>query len=322
MKTPELIRVAAIAVIASLSLTGCAQIPKAKAETPPQRPMIAQAQAAALMKSYDTANNKANATRDSKLMATIEDGDLLAQSLGSFDMEGRLGNKSLYKPFTHPNPVAFVPTAGSYPRAFFVYSKHSDDAKANVLNIFRRSDAAAPWKKVISGSSEVLLPPIVVGPSGLATVVAPGASGYAVKPRDVAPLLAKAMLNSKSPEGAKFATSPILTKYNVDYAENQAAMKGQGTVSRAFAPTKDIYAIKTKDGGVLVAGGMSWHVVSSLKGALQWTPAKSSLTYRMHPTPFTSQRNEFNATWAVQIPVKGPLKLVSWSSNWANFTAS
>jgi hypothetical protein len=284
--------------------------------------MITQAQAAALMKNYDAINNKANAKRDSKLMATVEAGDLLAQSLGSYFMDGRLGDKTPYELYTHPNPIAFVPTAGAYPRAFFLYSKSSWDAKTNVLNVFRRSDAAAPWKKVIALYSEELLPPIAVDRSGLATVVAPGASGYAVKPVDVAPLLAKAMLSAKSPEGAKFATSPILTEYNKDYANEQAEAKPQGTATREFTPTKDIYTIKTKDGGVLVTGGMSWQAGSSLTGNWEYTPDKSDDTYSLHPTPYRSYLNEYDSTWAVQIPVKGPLKLVLWDRSWANFTAS
>jgi len=236
-------------------------------------------------------------------------------------MDGRLGDKTPYKHFTFPKPIAFVPPAGAYPRAFLVYSKYSPNAKVNVLNVFRRSDAAAPWKKVIMGFSEGLLPPIAVGPSGLATPVAPGASGYAVKPIDVAPLLAKAMLSAKSPEGAKFASSPILTNYNTAYAKEQTAVKGKGTATRKYAPTKDIYAIKTKDGGVLVTGGMGLQVASSLTG-WEYTPEKSWDTYRLHPTPYQSDLYEYNAMWAVQVPVKGPLKLLTWDDAWANFSAS
>ena len=156
-------------------LTGCANLPVQKAAAPPERPMITQALAAALMKNYDAVNNKANAKRDSKLMATVEDGDLIVKSLGGYSMDGRLGDKTPYKPFTHPKPIAFGQPAGAYPRAFFVYSKVSWGAKANVVNVFRRADAAAPWKSVMSGSVEGPLPPIAVGPSGLATMVAPGA---------------------------------------------------------------------------------------------------------------------------------------------------
>jgi len=322
MSTAAMIRVGGIGVIAGLVLTGCAQLPTQKAAAPPERPMITQAQAAALMTNYETTISKANAKRDSKLVATVEDGDLLAQRLGSYSMDGRLGDKTAHEPFTFPKPVAFVPTAGAYPRAFFVYSKASVDAKANVLHVFRRSDAAAPWKKVIILGGEELLPPIAVDPSGLATPVVPGASGYAVKPSDVAPLLAKAMLNAKSPEGAKFATSPILKQYNKDYAEEQAAAKPQGTATRKFTPTKDIYAIKTKDGGVLVTGGMGWQAGSSLTGNWEYTPEKSSDTYRLHPTPYQSFLYEYNAMWAVQVPVKGPLKLLKWDTAWANFSAS
>jgi len=160
MSTAAIIRVAGVGVIAGLVLTGCAVLPTQKAETPPELAMITQAQAVALMKNAGTLNNKANAKRDSKLEATVEGGDLIVMDVASYSMSRRLGDKSPSKPFTHPKPIAFVPTAGAYPRAFFVYSKVSWDAKTNVLNVFPRADAAAPWKKVIAGYSEKLLPPI------------------------------------------------------------------------------------------------------------------------------------------------------------------
>ena len=160
MNRAAMIRFGGIGVIAGLMLTGCGVMPTQKAAAPPERPMITQAQAVALMKNAGTLNNKANAKRDSKLEATVEGGDLIVMDVASYSMSRRLGDKSPSKPFTHPKPIAFVPTAGAYPRAFFVYSKVSWDAKTNVLNVFRRADAAAPWKKVIAGYSEKLLPPI------------------------------------------------------------------------------------------------------------------------------------------------------------------
>jgi len=280
------------------------------------------------MKNYDSISYKANVKSDSKLTATIADGGLLAQTLGSYHMARLLGDKLPYKRYRSPKPIAYIPPAGAYPRAFFVYTKTSGNAKAKRLDVFRRSDAAAPWKKVILTSSEKPLPPIAVGPSGLATAVAPDASGYAVKPIDVAPLLAKALLSAKSPEGAKFATSPMIRKSNKayldeqKYVDQQAEVKGQGTRSRSSFPTKDISAIKTKDGGVLVTGGMSTRGVSRLTGGSHWTPEKSWEFYRVHPAPYTSERHEFEAMWVVQISVKGLLKLVSYEESWTSFTMS
>jgi hypothetical protein len=328
MSRAAMIRLGGIGVIAGLILTGCADKPTQKAVTPPERPMVTQAQVAALMKNYDTISYNANVKSDAKLIATIEDGSLLARTVGTYHMARLLGDKLPYQRYTSPKPTAYIPPAGAYPRAFFVYLKTSGKTKANRLDVFRRSDAAAPWKKVVIASSEKPLPPIAVGPSGLATAVAPDASGYAVKPIDVAPLLAKALLSAKSPEGAKFATSPLIKKSNKTYmdeqnvVDQQAEVKGQGTRSRSSVPTKDISAIKTKDGGVLVAGGMSIRGVARLTGGSHWTPEKSWQIYRRHPAPYTTERSEFEATWVVQIPVKGLLKLVSYDEANTNFTVS
>lgn len=314
--------IGAIGAIASLALTGCALLPEQKADAPPARPVITQAQVNEVMKNYSAVNNKANGKRDARLLATIENGDLFAESAASYAMLGRLGDEAAYKPFTLPKPVVFAPPEGAYPQAFFVYSKNSANPKVNVLSVFRRFDAATPWKRVVSGFSESTLPTIAVDTSGMATMVAPTASGYAVKPIEVAPALAKAMLGATNPEGAKFATSPILTRFSKAYATDRAAVGGKGTATRAFTPTKDIYAIKTQDGGVLVMGGMDWRRAESYTGGWQYTPKKGDEHYSLHPDPLTSFYAEYKATWAVQIPVKGPLKLVSWSSSWTDYGAS
>jgi len=143
-----LIRVGGAIAIASLALGGCAQAPRPKVEAQPARPLITQAQVDQLMKNHDAINNEANGKRDPKLMATIEDGDLLAQDAGIFSMMGRVRDKTPYEPFTFPKPIAFTPPAGGYPQVFFVYSRFSPDPKANVVRVLRRPDAAAPWKSV------------------------------------------------------------------------------------------------------------------------------------------------------------------------------
>jgi hypothetical protein len=328
MSRAAMIRLGGIGMIAGLILTGCAEKPTQKAGTPPERPMITQAQVAALMKNYDTISYKANVKSDSKLTATIADGGLLAQTLGTYRMARLYGDKLPYKPYKSPKPIAFIPPAGAYPHAFFVYTKTSGKVNGTSLHVFRSSDAGAPWKKVIVLSSEKPLPQIAVDPSGLATAIAPDASGYAVKPIDVAPLLAKALLSAKSPEGAKFATSPMIEKANTAYMdrknelEERAGVKGQGRVSRTSVPPKDISAIRTKDGGVLVTGGMSTREVARLTGGSHWTPEKSWRSYRLHPAPYTTERTEFEVLWAVQIPVKGLLKLVLYEEAVTNFTPS
>jgi len=143
MSRAAMIRLGGIGVIAGLILTGCKEQPTQEAGTPPERPMVTQAQVAALMKNYDSISYKANVKSDSKLTATIADGGLLAQTLGSYHMARLLGDKLPYKRYRSPKPIAYIPPAGAYPRAFFVYTKTSGNAKAKRLDVFRRSDAAA-----------------------------------------------------------------------------------------------------------------------------------------------------------------------------------
>ena len=73
---------------------------------------------------------------------------------------------------------------------------------------------------------------------------------------------------------------------------------------------------------MLVTGGMSIRRVMWLTGGSHFTPEKSGDFYRLHPAPYTSELHESEATWAVQIPVKGLLKLVVYDESWTNITLS
>lgn len=320
MITRMMIRVAAIGAVASLALTGCGRLP-GQDTAASQAPVITQARAVEVMTNYSAVNNMANRKRDPKLLATVEDGDLLKASQGGYAMLRRLKDKTPYKPFKYSKPIAFAPRAGAYPWAFLAYAKSSAASKANVLTVFRKNDALTPWKLVVSGSSEGTLPVIALDKSGMATMVAPTASGYAVKPIDVAPALANAMLGTTS-GGGNFATSPILRRFNNAYTKERASAKGRGTATRAFTPTKDIYSVKTQDGGVLVMGGMGWRQEQSYLDGWEYVPKKGDEVYPLHPDPITYFYSVYKAMWAVQIPVKGALKLVSWNSSWANYNAS
>jgi len=318
----SMIRGAAIPVAVGLALSSCAYLPGTAADEAPANPVITQAQATEVVKNYSVVNNKANRKHDARLLSTVENGDLFAGSAAGYTMLDRLGAKNKYTPFTYIKPVAYAPPAGAYPQAFVVYSGNSADPRQNALSVFRRFDAATPWKRVVSGFSESKLPAIQVGETGMATMTAPTASGYAVAPIDVAPALAKAMAGATLPAGVTFATSPIVTRYNEAQSADRVAVKGKGTSARVFTPTEEIYTIKTQDGGVLVMGGMNWRQAESYTDGWQSIPKKGDEIYPLYPDPITSFKSDHKAMWAVQVPVTGPLKLVSWMSTWADYDAS
>lgn len=318
----SMIRAAAIPVVVGLALTGCAALPGKAADEPKANPVITQAKATAVVKNYSVVNNNANRKHDARLLSTVENGDLFAGSAAGYTMLDRLGGKTQYTPFTYVKPVAYAPPAGAYPQAFVVYSGNSANPRQNALSVFRRFDAVTPWKRVVSGFSESKLPAIQVGETGMATMIAPTASGYAVQPVDVAPALAKAMAGAALPAGVTFAPSPIVTRYNEAQSRDRVAVKGKGTSRRVFTPTEEIYSIKTQDGGVLVMGGMNWRQAEAYTDGWQSIPKKGDEIYPLHPDPITSFNSDHKAMWAVQVPVTGPLKVVSWMSTWADYQAS
>lgn len=142
-------RVAAISFIGSLILvaSGCVAVPQKNTDPPYHRPAVTSAVGRAVVARYCELNNKANASRDEKLTATIEGGDLLRMSRAGLTISRATdaSYKNKQPPFSYPNPEIGAPEFSAYPMRFVAKSGVSTDKTENHLGVWERQTAASPW---------------------------------------------------------------------------------------------------------------------------------------------------------------------------------
>ncbi|OPC76616.1 hypothetical protein B4N89_44810 [Embleya scabrispora] len=106
---------------------------------------------------YGEVKAQANATRDDRLLAEVEDGPLLAASTGDYAIE-RAGNEAP-KPFKQSDPFVFVPRQqGGHPRYFAVLARNSrwpSTTHGRDLTYFRQERPNDPWKATFSSPINV-----------------------------------------------------------------------------------------------------------------------------------------------------------------------
>jgi hypothetical protein len=93
---------------------------------------------------YNDINNKANSTRNSKLIATIEGGNLVRESQAGYTIDQYAKAKPAGT-FTYTKPVIGAPQFGSYPMRFVTSSWISDNAKYRHLGLWERETAGSRW---------------------------------------------------------------------------------------------------------------------------------------------------------------------------------
>ncbi|HZX08919.1 hypothetical protein [Kribbella sp.] len=89
-------------------MTGCSAIPRPDTVQTLTRPAITEQGAAAVIKNYNDVNNKANRTRDSDLIATVEGGDLVRQSQAGYKIDRAMKAKPDGS-FSYPKSVIGAP---------------------------------------------------------------------------------------------------------------------------------------------------------------------------------------------------------------------
>lgn len=215
---------------------------------------VTQTEAAAQLAAYVEVNNKANAARDDKLLATYEDGAALVQDKAGFASDRLLSaKKSTIPNFTYVHASYFVPTAVSYPRWFLMKGQMqvtgSAPDKGWKYLLFRQASAGAPWKQVDGAAgtdNDLDHPAIQVGAGGLSELVAQDASGLALAPAKVAALYAQRLTGGAL---GKFSGSDSWASYE---ASEKASRYSKVTFTASAAEGYPTYSIRAQDGGALV----------------------------------------------------------------------
>ncbi|MFF1818618.1 hypothetical protein ACFVWG_15050 [Kribbella sp. NPDC058245] len=240
-----------------LTATSCGLMPpKNNLTVPDRRPAVTVIDAKAVVTKYNEVNNKANATRDDKLAATIESQPTLAQTLAGFQIGRKLdaAGKATDKPFTFTDPVVGAPEFAAYPMRFVVTSGVSGAAGTRQLGVWERESAGAPWlltHSVYPGQS-IALPAM----EGVRTPSRADVTNLATHPTAVAPTLAAYLSGGpKAAEAKAFTPSPGMAKLLEQRAKSKvtdAAESYIAAVSDTFKPAGTPVTFITADGEGLV----------------------------------------------------------------------
>ncbi|MGW6194978.1 hypothetical protein ACWF0M_02415 [Kribbella sp. NPDC055110] len=252
-------------------VAGCAAVPQADSVTVLTRPAITDAAAAAVIKQYNAVNNKANSTRDDKLIATVEGGNLVRESQAGYEID-RVAKDKPTGPFVYTSPVIGAPQSAGYPMRFVSNSGISTDKAYRHLGVWERETAGSPWLITFAAGvkTTVKLPDF----TGIRAATKADDTRLAAAPQVAATSLATYLTGgAKSPRAAAFEPNADITTMLADIVSNRAekAKKRGSTQSMTdvFTAPPESPAFVTKSGTAVVfvsltheytlVPGVNWH---------------------------------------------------------------
>ncbi|WP_328999878.1 hypothetical protein OHA18_36215 [Kribbella sp. NBC_00709] len=235
-------------------VSGCSAVPQADTVTTLTRPAISDAAAAAVIKHYNDVNNKANSTRNSKLIATIEGGNLVRESQAGYTIDQYAKAKPIGA-FTYTKPVIGAPQVGSYPMRFVSSSGISDNAKYRHVGLWERETAGSPWMLMFAAGvpTTVKLPDL----TGIRPATKADDTRLAVAPQLAATSLATYLTGgAASPRAAAFQPNSEIKSLLAGIVSNRAEKAKQPGSTRgitdAFTAPQQSPAYVTKSGTAVV----------------------------------------------------------------------
>ncbi len=252
-------------------VAGCAAVPQADSVTALSRPAITDAAAVDVIKHYNVVNNKANSTRDDKLIATVEGGNLVRESQAGFEID-RVAKDKPTGPFVYTNPVIGAPQSAGYPMRFVSNSGISTNKTYRHLGVWERETAGSPWMITFAAGvpTTVKLPDF----TGLRAATKADDTKLAAAPQVAATSLATYLTGgAKSPRAAAFQPNAAITKMLAGFVSNRAAKaKKRGStqsITDEFSAPPQSPAFVTKSGTAVVfvsltheytlVPGPNWH---------------------------------------------------------------
>lgn len=308
---------AAIGLTTALSLAACAggapssdrapasRKPSATASSnPAPRGVVTLSEANKILDNYQDVNNRANATRDAKLLATVEAGQLYARSKAEFEQFETLSKKDQKDygtPFTFTHRTFYLPAGGDWFAA-----QATTTGKNHTLMVFEKTPATGnAWKKVVSLFPAKTVPP-VESADGVARTAPAATTAGTLAPDGVTAAVEDLFTTGGAKQGAAFPrTSDNVKSILKTYKERGNDLGPQAKVS--FFPSTPlhdkVYALRTHD-GVLAIAPLAHHEESLvLQPGLQITPGKVGSIYDKSPRPVTV--DSFQGETLVLLPEKG-----------------
>ena len=253
----SVITLVALGVTSAATLTGCgggagdAADPGASA-SPTPKGAVTRAQAAKIVDTYVAVNNKANATRNAKLLGTVESGQVHEQSKGdyaTFATWTKTDQSDYEKPFSYQDREYYIPADEDW----FAVKATASGSKTPAVLVFDKEGSS--WKLMSAVYSDAPIPTIDTSNHGLATAVAPSARVGTLAADDVSPAFEDLYETGGKKAGAAIShtTDPAKDALKI-YKDRTTGKLAKWATKKFFA--KDpaygrTYALRLADGGVL-----------------------------------------------------------------------
>ncbi|MER6531626.1 hypothetical protein [Streptomyces sp. NPDC001508] len=287
------------------SQTGSAQQPSTRASGPASAvataaPALTKQQALDQIAHYSQINNKANATRNRRLLDTIEDGPLYAMSVADYKEEEGLpkAGQETYRPWSYDlgSTRLYIPRFSSGQQRWFAAVTYS--GKNNrYARLLVMAEQAAPrrWEMVaaVDVDDKRLLPAITLDSDGYATALDAASAQKVAKP---VVALRKAVLDNYATGGTvsgkkTFAATKTSTRQIQVHERTTKKFGDRGSTTFSAAPTEfpDSYALRTDDGGALVVFAHTHTQLDVAHRGLQINPDKKDRAWLgTAPSPLIS----------------------------------
>lgn len=236
--------------------TGAAGKPTASG-TPAHRGVITTAAAKAVVDAYESANNRANKTRNEKLLSTVEAGQLNEQSSADYEQYSTWSAKKKKEygtDFFYQDRTYYIPAAGTADW-FAVKASSSYGDHPEALLFFDRTGGTYKMTMAFYTPADEPFPKIAVDEYGLAQVAQPSQKVGEHSPSELGGLYEDFFESGGSKKAAKvFAASDSSKDSTKVYQDRNTGKLAAYTTKNYFAkdpahPT--VYALELAGGGVV-----------------------------------------------------------------------
>ncbi|MFI6494299.1 hypothetical protein [Streptomyces sp. NPDC050564] len=314
--------VLAIGVTTAITLTACgtgsdtgaAGTPTPSVSRTPQG-VVTKETATKVVDNYEKINNEANKTRDEKLLATVEAGQVHEGSKADYTLFttwSAKDRKAYGAPFHYKKRSYYRPAAGTA-TWFAVKATASFNSKQDVLMIFDK--VAGTYKMVFAlWADEAPIPAIAVDRYGLASVANPSQHVGTLAPNKLSTAYEDLFETGGKKEG-KQLTPTKTSKGSLSLYDNRGKGAEARWSTKNFFAAKPaypkVYGLELADGGVLAAFPTAHTQESMLKpaymGSYQMGPNKEEAVY--NPAKRTVITDTFQGQGLAELSPKGKPKV-------------
>jgi len=243
---------------AALTLTGCgpgsSDSADGAAASPAAKGAVTAAQAAKILDTYETVNNKANSQQDADLLGTVESGQVYEQSKADyrlFETESKEDQAAYRKPFHYTGRKYWIPAG----KDWFAVTTKASGSKSEALLVFGKE--YDDWKLMSAVYSETPLPAIATDDSGLATAVDAGTRVGTLAPNQISAAFEDLYATGGKKAGTGISQTTEVAKDAIETYTKRDSGKGAAYATKVYVATPaefdTVYALRLKDGGVLAA---------------------------------------------------------------------